>query len=332
MSFTGKLSHYLKLSEEKWIITLAQKDDILALAREESSSVGFMKILSIIGAICIGLGVILIISSNWSEFPRFIQLILSIMLPIVSLWIWYYFTYVQSELKILWNAFTLLGWVLIWATIALIGQTYNLDGTVGSLLLMWFILSLPLVFVFKLKTLAVMSTALFYGVLFYYTTEDFFNSWSNEKYILAIFAVISGALTIASYILAKMFEWQYKYLIMPVGIISLKILFLVLFLGTIDDWFMFLWESFMWVISHNILFLGVIGFTMWWANKNHEILLRHATFIWIWIYIFAKYIELFSGYLQAGIFFIVTGFFIIGLVYSFIKINKYLERNTTSSL
>ncbi len=331
MSFTWKLAHYLKLSEEKWIITLAQKDDILALVKDESSSLGFMKILSIIGAVCIGIGVILIISSNWSEFPKLIQLLLSIMLPIVSLGIWYYFTYIQSELKILWNAFTLMWWVLIWATIALIGQTYNLDGTIGWLLLMWFILSLPLVFVFKLKTLAVLSTALFYGVIFYYTTEEFFSSWRDEKYILAVFAVISGAVTLASYMLAQIFEWKYNYLITPVGIISLKILFFILFIGTIDDWFMFLGESFGAILIHNILFLWVIGFTMWWANKNHEILLRHATFVWIWIYIFTKYFELFSWYLQAGIFFITTWLFIIGLVYSFIKINTYLNKNNTTS-
>lgn len=330
MSFTGKLAHYLKLSEEKWIITLAQKDDILALVKDESSSVGFMKILSIIGAICIWVGVILIISSNWSEFPKFIKLLLSIMLPIVSLSIWYFFMYIQTELKILWNAFTLLGWVLIWATIALIGQTYNLDGTVGSLLLMWFILSLPLVFVFQLKTLAVLSTALFYWVIFYYTTEEFFISWRDEKYILAVFAVISGAITIASYIIAQTYKWKYNYLVTPVGIISLKILFFILYIATVDNWFMFLGDSFALVLAHNILFLWVIGFTMWWANKNHEILLRHATFVWIWIYIFTKYIELFSWYLQAGIFFIVTWFFIIGLVYSFVKINSYLNKNNTT--
>lgn len=331
MSFTGKLAHYLKLSEEKWIITLGQKDDILALVKDESSSVGFMKILSILGAICIWLWVILIISSNWSEFPKFIKLLLSIMLPVISLGVWYYFTYVQNELKILWNAFILLWWVLIWATIALIWQTYNLDGTVGSLLLMWFMVSLPLVFVFKLKTLAVMSTALFYGVLFYYTSEEFFTSWRDEKYILAVFAVISGAMTIASYMLAQIFSWKYNYLINPVWVISLKILFLILFLGTTGDWFMFLGDSFTWVFAHNILFLWVIGFTMWWANKNHEILLRHATFVWIWAYIFVKYMELFSWYLQAWIFFITTGVFIIWLVYSFIKINSYLSKNNPTS-
>jgi len=331
MSFTDKLSHYLKLSEEKWIIDSSQKKEIIALVESESSWVGFMKILSVIGAICVGIGVILIISSNWSEFPKFIKLVLSIMIPIISLGIWYFFTYVQSELKILWNAFTLLGWILIWATIALIWQIYNFDWTVGSLLLMWFILSLPLVFVFKLKTLAVLSTALFYSVIFYYTTEGIFIWWQNEKYILAVFAVISGVMTIASYLLSQILDWKYSYLITPVGIISLKILFLILFVGTMDDWFMFLWESFWAVLSHNILFLWVVWWTMWWANKNHEILLRHTTFIWIWIYIFAKYIELFSWYLQAWIFFIVTGLFIIWLVYSFIKINTFLNKNNTTS-
>jgi hypothetical protein len=81
---------------------------------------------------------------------------------------------------------------------------------------------------------------------------------------------------------------------MPVGVISLKILFLILFLGTLNDWFMFLGDNIVGVMSHNLLFLSVVIFTMWWANKNHEILLRHATFIWIGVYIFAKYIDLFS--------------------------------------
>ena len=75
--------------------------------------------------------------------------------------------------------------------IALIGQIYNLDGTVGSLLLMWLVISLPLVFVFRLKALAVMSTALLYGVVFYYSTEVFFTYWRDERHILAVFAVIS---------------------------------------------------------------------------------------------------------------------------------------------
>jgi len=331
MSFTGKVAHYLNISQEKWIISDAQKKEILQVIDTESSNASFMQILSVIGAICVWIGVILIVASNWSEFPKMVKLILSLIIPVISLAIWYFFTYVQTELKSLGNAFILLGWILIWATIALIGQIYNLDGTVWSLLRMWFILSLPLVFIFKLKTLAIMSTFLLYGVTYYYCTEVFFSSWRDEKYILATFTIISGALTLWAYSINTFLEKQYNYLLMPVCVISLKILFFILFIATLDDSFMFLWDNFVSVIIHNLLFLWTVIFVMWWANNNHEILLRHATFIWIGVYIFAKYILLFSGYLQAWVFFIVTGLFIIGLVYSFIKINRYLNRKETIS-
>lgn len=333
MKFIEKVSHYLSVGLEKWIINDQQKKEILWLIKAESSNIGFMKILSIIGVICIGIGVILIISSNWSEFPNFIKLLLSILLPIASLGIWYFFIYVQTELKIIGNAFILLWGILLWAAIALIGQIYNLDGTVGSLLLMWFTISLPLVFIFRLKTLAILSTALIYGVIFYYCTEEFFSIWRDLKYILAVFTVISSIFTIWCYFINKMLSWEYNFLLMPVCIISLKILFFVLFLGTLDNELMFLWENLLWILMHNLLFLGSIIFVIWWANKNHEILLRHSAFVWIGIYIFAKYILLFSWYLQAWVFFIVAGLFVITLVYSFIKINIYLKnQDTTPSL
>lgn len=330
MSFTGKINHYLGMSQDKWIISAKQKGEILALVESESGWMGFMKILSVIGAVCVWIWVLLVIASNWSDFPRLLQLLLSIMLPVVSLWLGYYFTYTQRELLTLWNAFSLLGWLLIGASIALIGQIYNLDGTVGSLLRMWFILSLPLVFIFKLKTLAVLSTALFYGTIFYYTTEVYLDSWKDEKYILAVFSVISASLTVAAYMLNSVLNKKYNYLLMPVCAISLKILFVMLFLPTVENYFVFLGDSFFAEIIHNLLFLWTLVFTMWWANKNHEILLRHATFIWIGVYILVKYFSLFNGYLSAGIFFITTGLFIIALVYSFIKINNYLNSKSTN--
>lgn len=333
MSFIKKVAHYLNKSQEENIISEDQKKQILALIDSESSNVGFMKILSIIWVICVGIWVVLIIASNWSDFPRVIQLLLALMLPIVWLSIWYYFSYIQTELKILGNAFTLLWGILIGATIALIGQIYHLDGTVGSLTLMWFFLSLPLVFVFRFKTLAILSTALFYVTAFYYTTEVFFTSWREENYILATFSIISWLWAIWSYSLNSLLRNSYNYLLAPISVISLKILFFCLFLTTIEEAneLMFLGDSFFAFVLHNILFLWTVLFVMWWSNKNHEILLRHSTFVWIGIYLIAKYLELFSWYLGAGIFFIVTGLFIIGLVYTFIKINNYLNKKSLNS-
>lgn len=331
MSFTKKLHAHLSSWEEKNLISHDQKVKIIDDMKQESSGLWFFKILGTIGAICIGIWVLLIIASNWGYFPKTIQLIIALLLPIVPIVFWYYFCYVQKELQTIGNVFAYLGSILIWGSIALIGQIYNTDGTVGSLLLLWLILSLPLLYVFRFKTIAVTCTALFYWVVYYYSTEVFFVSWRDEQYILALFTVISATVALLSYLGNRTTQKVYDYLLMPVAAISLKILFFCLFMATVDDYFVFLGSWITAVLLHNILFLGIIFFCMWWANKNHEILLRHATFLWLGAWMTVKYFELAWGYLHTGLFFIISGFFLIGLVYGYVKINTYLWKKDNIS-
>jgi len=242
----------------------------------ESSGAGFLKILATIGVVCIWAWVLLIIAGNWSGFPKALQLVMALALPIISLILAYYFTYIQVELRKIGQAFSLLGWLMIWASIALIWQIYNTDGSVWWLLIMWMILVLPLIYVFKLKTLSVLATMLLYGALFYYTEDNRWWFWGKWDDMFALFTIISWLMSVWAYCLNQMLKEKYNYLLYPVAAISLKVLFFVLFMCTIDDWFSFLGDGIAWVILHNVLFLAVIFGTMWWANKNSEILLRHA--------------------------------------------------------
>lgn len=329
MSFLKKVSHYLTLSEEKNIISHEQKIQILELIQEEKSSLWFLKILAIIGGICIWIGVILLIASNWFWYPRLVQVLLALMLPLVSLWIGYYFSYKQTELKILGDTFLFLWGILIGATIALIGQIYHLDGSVWGLTQIWLLFVLPLAFLLRMKSLSVLATGLFYVTLWYYTTESrllWQNSLWNEKYVLAIFTIVSGTLSIWSYILNQFFKGKYQFFFTPLALISLKILFFVLFLGTITEYFNFTGN----ILLQHILFLGTLGFMMWWSNKEHEILLRHSTFVWLGVYIIWQYFQIFHTYLWAGMVFISTGIVLIWIVYGAIKISHYLDNKKTS--
>lgn len=326
MNFQEKVSHYLNLSQDNKIITEEQKKKILALIEEESSHIGFMKILSVIGAICIGTWVILIIASNWSELPRLIKLLLALSLPVISLLIGYYFSYVQKDLKILGYSFTFLGWLLLWATITLIWQIYNLDGTVWSLTLMWFFLTLPLVFVFRLKTLALLAAVLFYTTSYYYISEVIFARW-NDEYVLTSFTIISSLVAVWSYSLNSFSKQTHAYMLTPITFLSLKILFFLLFIGTIDSYFTFLGPA----IVHHILFLWVLSFIMYWANKNKEILLRHSTFVWLSLYIVVQYFDLFHNYLSGWLFFITTWLLLIALVYTTIKITNRLDKKSDNT-
>ena len=324
MSFKKKLLPHLVRWEEKKIITAGQKVAILEDMETESSGAGFLKILATIGVVCIWAWVLLIIAGNWSGFPKALQLVMALALPIISLILAYYFTYIQVELRKIGQAFSLLGWLMIWASIALIWQIYNTDGSVWWLLIMWMILVLPLIYVFKLKTLSVLATMLLYGALFYYTEDNRWWFWGKWDNMFALFTIISWLMSVWAYCLNQVLKEKYNYLLYPVAAISLKVLFFVLFMCTIDDWFSFLGDGIAWVILHNVLFLAVIFGTMWWANKNSEILLRHATFVWFGIWLAWKYFALVGSYMQWGMFFVMSWIVLIGIVYGFIKINKKL--------
>jgi uncharacterized membrane protein len=329
MSFKNKLALHANRWEEKKIITAKQKAAIIEEVAWESSGAGFLKILGTIWALLIGAGVLLIIAGNWSGFPKILQLIMALALPIVSLWLGYYFSYIQVELRKIGQAFALLGWVMIGANVALIGQIYNTDGTVGWLLLIWLIMLLPVLYVFKVKTLAVLATGLFYWVCYYYLFEVIFTSWRDEEYVIAAFTFISAGITLLAYLWNKATKELYNYMLYPVALISLKILFFVLFLAAIwdDGWFnfMFLADWFAGILLHNVIFLGTIFACMWWANKNSEILLRHATFVWFGLWFAWKYFELVGSYMQGGMFFVMSGIVLMWIVYTLVKINKKLS-------
>ena len=98
MGFKWKISNYLSVSREKGIITEEQKKAILNVVETETGGLGFFKILSIIGAICIWIWIILMISANWSGLWKTIQLFLALALPVFFIGFGYYFSYVIAFL------------------------------------------------------------------------------------------------------------------------------------------------------------------------------------------------------------------------------------------
>jgi uncharacterized membrane protein len=196
MSFKWKFAHYLSLSTEKKIITEKQKTEIMELVASEGGNFGFFRILAIIWVLCIWIGILLVIASNWSSYPDSLQLLMALALPVIFLAIWYYFSYVQKELSILWTAFLFAGALSIGGAIALIGQIYHTGGTVWNLLLLWCILSIPLVFVFRLKVLAFLSISLFYGAVWYILDEKIFTSYKDEEKVFMSLFVISSLMIV----------------------------------------------------------------------------------------------------------------------------------------
>lgn len=325
MSFEKKLSVYLNSWVSKWIIYEEQKVLIQKDIASESSASLFFTIISTIWALFIWWWIILLISANWEYLPKFIKLILILAMPIVSIWWGYYLSYIKQEYKKIWDSFIFLWSFLIWASLALLGQMYSTGWSVVKLFVIWLILSLPLTFILKFKSIATLNIVLLYLIIFFSFEDNFYRS---DESLLLTFSIVS-TLIIASTIFItninnKIIK-QYSSIINVFKIISIKVLLWTLFIWTLDDrHFNFFGE---WtVILHHIVFLIVLFWVMWEANRTYNVVLRHITFIWLWLFMIVKYFAWFWSYMNTWLFFVLFGIFLLGLVYAYIKWIKYLSQ------
>jgi len=112
-------------------------------------------ILGTIGALLIGLGIILLLAHNWEQFSRFTRAVLSLV-PLVigqALALWVLWKRPQSGAFKEGSA-TFLS-LMVGASIALISQTYNIPGDTGTFILTWMLLIIPLVYLMQASIPAV---------------------------------------------------------------------------------------------------------------------------------------------------------------------------------
>ena len=108
-------------------------------------------ILAVLGAILAGTGVILIMSSNWSDIPKLLRLVVLLGATGASYHLGYRMAYQPGNYPKVGIAVLLLGSLLWGASIFLVGQMYHLGGAGGdgekTALLIWFFGVLPLAYI-----------------------------------------------------------------------------------------------------------------------------------------------------------------------------------------
>jgi uncharacterized membrane protein len=114
---------------------------------------------SVVGALLIGLGIILVFGHNWEELSRPVRALLSI-LPLVAaqaLAIWVLLKRPTSD-ALKESTATFLS-IMVGASIALISQTYNVPGDTADFILSWMLLILPVVYLMEATIPAVIYVA-----------------------------------------------------------------------------------------------------------------------------------------------------------------------------
>ena len=124
--------------------------------RERDSSSMLLVIFAVLGALLIGLGIILILAHNWDMLPRSVKTILSFLPLVVGQLLCGYALLKKADSKT-WREATAVFLVLaVGASIALVSQVYHLEGKLSSFLLTWLLLALPIIYVMRATMAAVL--------------------------------------------------------------------------------------------------------------------------------------------------------------------------------
>ncbi|MCK5581312.1 MAG: DUF2157 domain-containing protein [Candidatus Omnitrophica bacterium] len=115
-----------------------------------------LAIFGVVGAVCVGLGIILLFAYNWDDLTRMQRTSLAFAPLLLSnaLLCWAIFKNKQS--LAIREGFSVFNMLAIGGAIALISQIYHLPGDIDSFLLTWMLLSIPLVYLMSASLPAVL--------------------------------------------------------------------------------------------------------------------------------------------------------------------------------
>jgi len=157
--------------------------------KSESSTNWLFIVFGILGAILVGLGIILIIAHNWDELPRLAKTVIAF-LPLIIGQVICGFVLMKKMDSTAWReGSTSFLFFAVGACISLVSQIYNMPGDLSSFLFIWMILCLPLVYVMKSS---VASLLYIIGITAYVCESSYWSYPSSESYpywLLFIFAL-----------------------------------------------------------------------------------------------------------------------------------------------
>lgn len=172
-----KAKNWLKQQVVSWknknIITDYEARDILKeygidYEMPAAKPVNIIRVLMIIGAILLGIGVILFVASNWHKIPALAKTAILLGTTFTTFCLAYFFSYQRENMQILGHVLFFLASLFYGGSTFLIAQTYHVNANASWLVFFWAASILPVAFFFKSIDTYLLSTSLFalWGVMF----------------------------------------------------------------------------------------------------------------------------------------------------------------------
>ena len=234
---------------EQWlkdgIITKEQAQKMLADTsqyKKEQSSNKLIVAISTIGTILLGIGVILFIASNWMRFSNIFKVVILLGATFGSYYVGYICRYQKQNLPKAGASLIFLGALLFGATVFLVAQMYHINANSHTLMLIWLIGIVPLVYTLKTTPIAALATFLFYiwAALFVFRNFSFQEACGDFFYLPVLYLVVGvlafgiGALHYLSDDL-KAVARTYRISGIKIGMLALFLLTFRFFSGHYDN-------------------------------------------------------------------------------------------------
>ena len=166
---------------EAGIIDEQTATNILAFQAKETANVPNRLgiVLSVLGAMLIGLGIMLIVAHNWDNFSRPIKTVLAFLPMIIGQIACGYTLYRQKENRAWREGSATFLFFTVGACIGMVSQIYNLEGELGSFLLTWMLLVLPLIYLMQSSIVSLLYLG---GITWYATNCGYANNYEPYLY------------------------------------------------------------------------------------------------------------------------------------------------------
>lgn len=189
MNATQSLLNFADKIEQKEIVNQKTAIRIRSYIRrlEDSTPIELFLIVSaVMGALFCAAGIFSLIGHNWDEYPRYVRGVLSVVPALVGLYFYYRAVFHHHKSRPWIEASSVFLMLMIGASIALVSQTYQLDGDFNKFIKVWAVLTLPLFYFARASAITILYLGLisilvidlsfgFFGVPKFGENEN--NSW-----------------------------------------------------------------------------------------------------------------------------------------------------------
>ncbi len=244
------MAGYMERLVDKWennsVVTSEQaqimRADIVEDKKERTSS-KLISILSTLGALSLGIGAFLFIASNWTSMSSVFKVILLTVCTAISTYAGYSLTYERANFPRVGHSLLFLGSLLFGGSIFLIAQIYHVNANNHSLVLLWMIGILPLVYGLRNRAVASLFGVLSYLWIGLFVFRGFNFSVASKNFVAfpvlyLVFAVLMFALGSLPFHLNKFDRVSRIFRLMSVKVIlgSLFLLSFELFSGHVSSY------------------------------------------------------------------------------------------------